>query len=808
MHDNSRRKNKKRFEGFRKAAKDQRRILRKEKRALPEYTGVVRMTREGYAFIIVDGLEEDIFVRATKTRGALNGDTVRVAVVRQKLEGKRMEGEVKEVVTRSEKPFVGVLHIVGNQAWVLMQSRFMPYDISIEIIDKDGKPLHRRKRSDKGEAPAQGALRQVSKGEYLVYGLYETIEGEKKELAVRTGMKVAAVVDAWPKGTPNPSGRLVDVLGEIGENDTEMHAILAEYGLPYRFEPEVENAAESISEKITAQDIKERRDFRSTLTFTIDPADAKDFDDALSYKKLDNGNVEIGVHIADVSYYVTPGSVVDKEAQARGTSVYLVDRTVPMLPEKLSNKLCSLRPNEEKLTFSAVFEIDPKGKVLSTWFGRTVIKSDYRFAYETAQQIIDYGAASLSMELKGGTDGIKSAVKNPVLVSDGSKEEDNEDTAMGSGSLEACIIPKELKEAVLSMWGIADILRKKRFASGAISFERPEMKVEVDSKGRPVNISQKISKEANWLIEEFMLLANRSVAEFIATNGKMDGRAVKNPKTFIYRIHGEPNTEKLSGLREFAGNFGYKTDLGETDSKKAAKELNALLAAAKDKPEFMAIEMLALRSMAKACYSVENIGHYGLAFKYYTHFTSPIRRYPDTMVHRLLAMYLDKAQSQDRDYYESQCNYASEREVIAANAERDSIKYKLVEYMQDKLGLEYEGHISGLTEWGMYVEVEPTKIEGMIALRDIKSDFFEFDEEKYRIQGKRSGEIYRLGDPVKIRVKATNLEQRTLDYELVETGFEEKALEKDIEIGGNKERRKAKIKAAIKASKRNKKKKI
>lgn len=802
MYDRNRKRGKKRFEGFRKAAKGHKRSSRQEKRELPEYTGVVRMTREGYAFIIVEGLEEDIFVKATKTKGALNGDMVKVAVVRHKTEGKRMEGQIKEVLKRSEKPFVGVLHIVGNQAWVLMQNKFMPYDISIDMLDKDGKPVYRRKASGNKEGARGGALRPASKGEYSVTDVYETVDGQKKELTARIGMKVAAVVDSWPKGAPNPSGHIIDVLGEIGENDTEMHAILAEYGLPYRFEPEVENAAESISEKITDEDLRGRKDFRNILTFTIDPADAKDFDDALSYKKLENGNMEIGVHIADVSYYVTPGSAVDKEAQTRGTSVYLVDRTVPMLPEKLSNKLCSLRPNEEKLTFSGVFEIDPKGKTLNTWFGRTVIKSDYRFAYETAQQIIDYGTASLSMELRGGTDGILSAVKDPVLVSDGSKVADDDEAVMGSGSFEGCIIPKELKEAVLSMWSIADILRKKRFASGAISFERPEMKVEVDSKGRPVNISQKISKEANWLIEEFMLLANRSVAEFIATNGKIDGRAVKNPKTFIYRIHGEPNTEKLSGLREFAGNFGYKTDLGETDSKKAAKELNALLAAAKDKPEFMAIEMLALRSMAKACYSVDNIGHYGLAFKYYTHFTSPIRRYPDTMVHRLLSMYLDNASSQDRDYYESQCSYASEREVIAANAERDSIKYKLVEYMQDKLGIEYEGHISGLTEWGMYVEIEPTKIEGMIALRDLKSDFFEFDEEKYLVYGKNSGAVYRLGDPVKIRVKATNLEQRTLDYELIETGFEEESLAQTGSAGGNKEKRKAKIKAAIKASKK------
>lgn len=392
---------------------------------------------------------------------------------------------------------------------------------------------------------------------------------------------------------------------------------------------------------------------------------------------------------------------------------------------------------------------------------------------------------------------------------------------MGEGVTEGCIIPRDIKEAILRLWDIAKILRKKRFAAGAISFERPEMKVIVDEKGKPIDVRQHITKEANWLIEEFMLLANRSVAEFIATEGKMDGIEKKGAKTFVYRVHDQPNAIKLQGVREFAGNFGYKTTLGDGDGKKTATELNALLAAAKDKPEFSAIEMLALRSMAKACYSTDNIGHYGLAFKFYTHFTSPIRRYPDTMVHRLLAMYLDGAPSQNKEYYEAQCVHASDREVVAANAERDSIKYKTVEFMQDKVGGEYDGHISGLTDWGMYVEIEPTKIEGMVALRDIKSDFFEFDEEHYKIQGRHTGLVYRLGDPVKIRVKATNLEQRILDYELIETGLEEKA--DKSEDGGNSygdyglndpeevktghpAERKAKIKAAIQASKKAKKK--
>ena len=546
-------------------------------------------------------------------------------------------------------------------------------------------------------------------------------------------MKVAVLVTDWPKRSVEPVGRIVDVLGVPGENDTEMHAILAEYGLPYRFEPDVEKAADAISDAITPKDLKGRRDFRDTLTFTIDPADAKDFDDALSYKKLADGNLEIGIHIADVSYYVRPGSAVDKEAQARGTSVYLVDRTVPMLPEKLSNKLCSLRPHEDKLTFSAVFTMTPQGKVLDRWFGRTIIDSDHRFNYEEAQEIID---------------------------------------GKGDGGA-----PKEIGAAILDLWKIASLLRHRRFAAGAISFERPEMKVECDENGKPLSVRQFISKEANWLIEEFMLLANRSVAEYVATDGKMDGKERKTAKTFVYRIHDLPNMEKLGGLSEFASGFGYKVQFGEGE--KISAKLNGLLADAKDKPEFMALEMIALRAMAKAAYSTDNIGHYGLAFKFYTHFTSPIRRYPDLMVHRLLAQYLDNGASQNKDYFQEQCVHASEREIIAANAERDSIKYKLVEFMQDKIGLEFDGHVSGVTDWGMYVEIEPTKIEGMVSLREIRSDFFEFDEKGYCLRGRRTGRVFRLGDPVRIRVKMTSLEQRLLDYELVEEGFEKGASGRD-----------------------------
>ena len=755
----------------------------KQRKVFPQVTGKVQMTREGFAFIIVEDSDDDVYVKASKTRGALNGDVVRVAVTREKDEKHRREGEVVEILERSAKPFIGILHVVGDQAWVLMESRFMPYDISIPMAQSDSVRYRRHKGKDEPQRDDTGWLRPQEGEMFSVSNVFEALEdGGRRELPVRSGMKVAAVVDSWERHQSNPVGHLVDVLGEPGENDTEMHAILAEYALPYRFESNVANAADAISEVITPQDIEGRRDFRDILTFTIDPADAKDFDDALSLRKLENGNYEVGVHIADVTHYVRPGSVVDDEARSRGTSVYLVDRTVPMLPEKLSNKLCSLRPNEEKLTFSAVFEITPLARIVSQWFGKTIICSDYRFAYEDAQQVIE---------------------KAP----------------------EAAAVPAEVKDAVLVLNSIATKLRRKRFASGAISFERPEMKVVVDEKGRPVDVYQKISKEANWLIEEFMLLANRSVAEFVATGckGTADAPAKgrRQVKTFVYRVHDEPNQEKLENLKNFIGNFGYK--LGPTNNgKEISTELNSLFAKAKDTPEYNAIELLSLRTMAKARYDTENLGHYGLAFKYYTHFTSPIRRYPDMLVHRLLARYLEGGESAKVEVYDKLCKYATEREIVAAEAERSSIKYKLVEFMQDKVGYEFEGHISGLTEWGIYVEVEPTQIEGMVALRDVKSDFFEFDQDHYRIVGRRSKVVYNLGDPVRIRVKKTNLEQKLLDYELVETGNEDRIYDRidyehgrgtsfvkgvdgdidNITVGINKAARKEKVRRAIKESKR------
>ncbi|MBQ2874088.1 MAG: ribonuclease R [Bacteroidales bacterium] len=762
---------------------------KKEKKVFPQVVGRVQMTREGYAFIIIEGEEDDVFVKASKTRGALHGDTVRVSVTREKTDRQRREGEVIEIIERSPRPFIGILHIVGNQAWVLMQSRFMPYDITIPFTESD--KVRYRRHNVKGQSMAEpkddaGWLKPLGNDEFAIHRVFELGEDGygRQELRARSGMKVAAVVDDWPRSEMSPRGHIVDVLGEPGENDTEMHAILAEYALPYRFESEVANAADQISEEITAEVLKGRRDFRQTLTFTIDPADAKDFDDALSFKRLENGNYEIGVHIADVTHYVKPGSVVDKEAEERGTSVYLVDRTVPMLPEKLCNKLCSLRPNEEKLTFSAVFEMTPLGRVAGQWFGKTVIYSDYRFAYEEAQAIID--------EPKAAHEGV----------------------------------PEEIKDAVLTLNGLAAKLRKKRFAAGAISFDRPEMKVEVDEKGRPVNVYQKVTKEANWLIEEFMLLANRTVAEFVATGCKGIGDtpakgARKQAKTFVYRVHDEPNQEKIENLRNFIGNFGYR--MGPTNTgKDISRELNNLFEAAKDTPEYNAIELLSLRTMAKARYDTENLGHYGLAFKYYTHFTSPIRRYPDMLVHRLLAQYLEGSESARKETFDKLCKHASEREIVAAEAERASIKYKLVEFMQDKVGYTFGGHISGLTEWGMYVEIEPTMIEGMVALRDIRSDFFEFDQDHYRLVGKRSGIVYNLGDPVRIRVKKTNLEQKLLDYELIETGLEERVYDRidyeqgrgtsfikgedgsfdNVTVGINKAARKEKVRKAIQESKR------
>ena len=658
-----------------------------------ELVGQMLMSKEGYGFVRVEGREDDIYIPARKMRGALNGDTVAILAASgvsasKKREGRggSAEGEVLRVLERSKKPYVGILQIIGGKAWVIIESRVMPYDVQV--------PLESVQREDEGK-------------------------------------KVAVLVNRWERRDDAPWGEIVDVLGVPGENNTEMHAILAEYGLPYKFPDAVERAAATIPVEITPDEIARRRDFRDICTFTIDPADAKDFDDALSFRTLDSGNFEVGVHIADVTHYVRPGDVLDKEAYERGTSVYLVDRTVPMLPEVLSNNLCSLREGEEKLTFSAVFEMNAKAKVIKRWFGRTVIKSNKRFSYEQAQEIIEAAAAGQA---------VPDAEQAP----------------------QPAVVQPEVTQAVLQLHKLASIMRAKRFAEGSISFERPEMKVIVDSNGKPLDVVEKITKEANWLIEEFMLLANREVAHYVTKSLKS-----KAP-TFVYRIHETPNEEKIKSLSDFVKNFGYKFTPSK-NPREIATELNTLMEESKGRPENAAISILALRSMARAEYSTDNVGHYGLGFDYYTHFTSPIRRYPDMMVHRLLARYMDKGRSEKKQLFEQMCQHASAREQLATEAERASIKYKTVEFMQDKLGKEYDGTISGITEWGLYVQIEPTKVEGMVALRDIKGDYFVFDEKRYCLRGKASRQVFTLGDKVRVKVERTNLEQKLLDYSLVWT---------------------------------------
>lgn len=661
--------------------------------------GTVQMTREGFGFVVVPDREDDIYIPQKYMLHSLNGDLVRAAVTRKKDAKHRAEGEIVAVLERSRKPFIGILQIMGQHGWVIVESKVMPYDIKVNLdgVDEDAQ-----------------------------------------------WKKVAVQVVDWPLHTENPVGKIIDVLGEPGENDTEMHAILAEFGLPYRFEPQVEEAAAKIPVKIEEKEIKRRKDMRGVLTFTIDPADAKDFDDAVSYEELPGGNCQVGIHIADVTHYVRPNDIIDKEACERGTSVYLVDRTVPMLPEVLSNNLCSLRAGEDKLTYSAIFEMTPAGKVVNRWFGRTIINSDRRYSYEQAQEIIETQGDYTLKYLGEMGSGVQT--KSIKVSSRRRKGETFSD--------------RQVADAILALYGIAGKLRDERFRTGSISFERPEMKVIVDAAGKPVDVVQKISKDANWLIEEFMLLANKEVATCVTK-----GLRLKEP-TFVYRIHDQPDFDRVKALKDFVKHFGYQMGSVET-GRDVARELNGLLDKAKGKPECGAIEIMALRTMARAKYSTDNVGHYGLGFDYYTHFTSPIRRYPDMMVHRLLTHYLDKGKNEDKNRWEELCKHSSNREHLATEAERSSIKYKLAEFMQDKVGQEFEGTVSGITEWGMYVEIEPTKVEGMVMLREIKEDFFIYDEKNFCLVGKATRKKFTLGDKVRIKVYKTNLEQKLIDYTLV-----------------------------------------
>lgn len=619
-------------------------------------------------YLVPDDGSESVFIAERSMNRALNGDKVKVMLypLRRK---KELEGEVVEIIERARERFVGIIDSKHGVTILKANNKQLPMNI---IIPPD------------------------------------------KTKGAKNGQKCIAAITYWGDKYENPIGEIVDILGDTGNNNTEMHAILAEYGLPYSYPQEIEKEANKIPETITEDEIKRRIDFRTTTTFTIDPRDAKDFDDALSIKDLGNGLWEVGVHIADVTHFVPEGGIIDQEAVKRATSVYLVDRTVPMLPEHLSNFICSLRPDEEKLTYSCIFTINDLAEVIDYKIARTVIKSDRRFTYEEAQEIIETGKGNFATE-------------------------------------------------ILRLNDLAKKLREKRFASGAIAFERSEVRFEIDDTGKPVSVFFKESKDSNKLIEEFMLLANKYVAQHIGMP-----RNREKPKTFVYRIHDVPNPEKLSNFATFIKKFGYKI---KTDGKKTSvsSSINHLLDQIEGKKEQNMIETLAIRSMAKAAYSTKNIGHYGLAMKYYTHFTSPIRRYPDMMVHRLLTKYADKVPQQtiDRTDYESLCKHSSDMEQLAAQAERASIKYKQIEFMADKIGKVYDGVISGISTWGIYVEINENKCEGMVYIRDLEDDVYVYDEKNYCIIGRRTQRKYQIGDDIRIKVVKADLIKKYLDFEIV-----------------------------------------
>lgn len=627
--------------------------------------GRVDLTARGSAYIISDEIDKDVFIDQKNLNHALNDDIVKVSVFGRKRRS-NVEGEVVEIIKRKREVFVGIIDVSQHFAFLIPERNQMSYDIFIPLEKLNG---------------------------------------------AESGQKAIVKVVDWPDGHKNPIGEVVEVLGTPGDNEVEMHAILTEFGLPYEYPERVLDEAEKISAEITEEEIKKRRDFRDITTFTIDPFDAKDFDDAISYKELENGNIEVGVHIADVTHYVRPNTILEKEAYERATSIYLVDRVIPMLPERLSNLICSLRPNEEKLCFSAVFELDENAHVLKSWFGKTVINSDRRFTYEEAQDVIETGEG-------------------------------------------------DLKTEILKLQDLAKKLRAKRFKSGSIAFERSEVKFELDENANPIGVYLKENKESNQLIEEYMLLANKKVAEFIGKPAEK-----KAIKTFVYRVHDEPNNEKLNAFSYFIKRFGYSI---ETKSKqKIADSINGLLDEVKGRKEQTVVETLAIRTMAKAEYSTQNLGHYGLSFDYYSHFTSPIRRYPDMMVHRMLEHYLSGGQSYNQETYEIMCKHSSDMEQLASKAERASIKYKQVEFMKDNVGKEFDGVISGVTQWGFYVEISENKCEGMVSVRSLTHDFYEYDDAEFALIGQKSMHRYTMGDNVRIKVVSANLMKKQLDFDVV-----------------------------------------
>ncbi len=643
------------------------------------FTGKIDLNTQGNGYVTAEGLDQDIFISYPNLNKAFQGDQVEVRLF-QKKKGSRPEGVVTRIVERRKTTFVGIVDLYKSFAFVRPSDAKMYTDFFVPL---------------------------------------EVTSGAKHR------EKVVVEFVNWPDDADSPFGKITEVLGMPGEHDTEIHAILAEYGLPYTFPPEVEHYANSLDTRIHEKEVSKRKDLREVLTFTIDPKDAKDFDDALSFRELEGGDYEVGIHIADVSHYLRPDSVLEEEAYNRATSVYLVDRVVPMLPEILSNNACSLRPNEDKYTFSAVFVLDKDARIKQQWFGRTVTHSNERFAYEEAQHIIETG---------------KGSIPSNISIRDSAYE-----------------VEGNIVDAVKTMDRLAKIMRKRRMDYGAISFDKIEVKFQLDADSEPVGVYFKESKDANKLIEEFMLLANRKVAEFI---GKQ-----KPEKTFVYRIHDDPDEDKLMALNGIVKRFGHK--LNFKDKKTLNRSLNQLLEDVKGQKEQNLVDTLAIRSMSKAEYSTRNIGHYGLAFEYYTHFTSPIRRYPDVMVHRLLDHYLKGGKSPQAEGYEEHCKHSSEMEYLAASAERDSVKYMQIKFMEDHKDEEFKGVISGVTEWGIYVEIIENKCEGMVRIRDIKDDYYTFDESEYALVGERKGKKYQLGDEVMVMVKNTDLIKRHLDFSLI-----------------------------------------